>query len=60
LQEWVAEVVAQAEEAKKQTAQTRLECAGLMSEEVTTQTVDTIKEKTTQTLTKAAELHEKL
>jgi hypothetical protein len=49
LQEWVAEVLAQAEEARKQTTQTQLECIGLMSEEVATQTTNTIKEKTAGT-----------
>jgi hypothetical protein len=46
LQERVAEVLAQAEEAKTQIAQTQAECAGLISNEVAVQTVDTIKEKT--------------
>jgi hypothetical protein len=58
LQERVAEVLAQVEEARNQTTQTQLECTGLMSEEVAAQTVDTIKEKTTQALTKAAKLQE--
>jgi hypothetical protein len=59
LQEWVAEILAQAEGAKTQIAQTQTECAGLLSDEVAVQVVDTIKEKTAQALTKAAELKEK-
>jgi hypothetical protein len=59
LQEWVAEVLAQAEVVKTQIAQTQAECAGLISDEVAAQVVDTIKEKTAQALTKAAELKEK-
>jgi hypothetical protein len=49
LQEQVAEVLAQAEEAKTQIAQTQAECAGLLSDEVAVQVVDTIKEKTAGT-----------
>jgi hypothetical protein len=59
LQERVAEVLAQAEGARTQITQTQLECVGLMSDEVAVQTVDTIKEKTAQALTKATELQEK-
>jgi peptidoglycan hydrolase CwlO-like protein len=59
LQEWVAEVLAQAEGARTQIAQTQAECAGLLSDEVAVQVVDTIKEKTMQALTKATELKEK-
>jgi chromosome segregation ATPase len=59
LQERVAEVLAQAEEAKTQIAQTQEECAGLISDEVAVQVVDTIKEKTAQAQTQAAELKEK-
>ena len=59
LKERVAEVLAQEEGARKQIAQTQLECIGLMSEEVETQTINTIKEKTAQALTKAIELQEK-
>jgi peptidoglycan hydrolase CwlO-like protein len=59
LQERVAEVLAQAEAARTQMAQTQAECAGLLSDEVAVQVVDTIKERTTQALTKAAELREK-
>ena len=58
MQEQVAKVLAQAEEAKKPIAQTQLECTRMMSEEVVAQTVDTIKEKTMQALTKATELQE--
>jgi hypothetical protein len=47
LQEGVAEVLAQAEGARTQIAQTQLECAGLLSDEVAVQIVETIKEKTT-------------
>jgi hypothetical protein len=59
LQEQVAEVLAQAEEAKTQIAQTQEECAGLLSDEVAVQVVDTIKEKTVQALTQATRLKEK-
>jgi hypothetical protein len=59
LQERVAEVLAQAEAARTQMAQTQAECAGLLSDEVAVQVVDTIKEKTAQALIKAAELREK-
>jgi hypothetical protein len=59
LQERVAEVLAQAEGDKTQIAQTQAECAGLLSDEVAVQVVDTIKEKTAQALTKATELKEK-
>jgi uncharacterized coiled-coil DUF342 family protein len=59
LQERVAEVLAQAEEAKTQIAQTQAECVGLISDEVAVQVVDTIKEKTVQAQTQAAELKEK-
>jgi hypothetical protein len=59
LQEWVAEVLVQAEGAKTQITQTHLECVGLMSDEVAVQTVDTIKEKIVQALTKETELQEK-
>jgi DNA repair exonuclease SbcCD ATPase subunit len=59
LQERVAEVLAQAEEAKTQIAQTQAECRELVSDEVTAQVVDTIKEKTVQAQTQATELKEK-
>jgi hypothetical protein len=59
LQERIAAILEQAEEARTQSAQTQLECAGLISKEVAAQTVDIIKEKTAQALTKAAELQEK-
>jgi hypothetical protein len=40
-------------------AQTREECAGLLSDKVASQVVETIKEKTTQPLTTTIELREK-
>jgi chromosome segregation ATPase len=46
LQERVAEVIAQVEEAKTHIAQTQAECAGLISDEIAAQIVDTLKEKT--------------
>jgi hypothetical protein len=46
LQEWVAEVLAQEEEAKAQIAQTQAECVELISDEIPVQIVDTLKEKT--------------
>ena len=58
LQEWIAEVLAQVEEARNQIEQTQLECAGLMSKEVESQRVDTIKDKTAQTLTKTTKFQE--
>jgi hypothetical protein len=51
LQERVAEVLEQEEEAKTHIAQTQQECEGLISDEVAVQVVDTIKEKTAQALT---------
>jgi hypothetical protein len=59
LQERVAEILTQAEGDKIQIAQTQTECAGLLSNEVAVQVVDTIKEKTAQALTKVAELKKK-
>ena len=59
LQEQVAEVLAQAEEAKIQITQTQVECVGLLSDEVAVQVVDTIKDKTVQALTQTTELEEK-
>jgi hypothetical protein len=59
LQEWVAEVLEQEEGARTQIAQTQAECAGLLSDEVEIQVMDTIKEKTAQALIKAPELKEK-
>jgi len=56
LQEWVVEILAQAEGAKTQIAQTRTKCAGLLSNEVAVQVVETIKEKTAQALTKETKL----
>jgi hypothetical protein len=53
LQERVAEVIAQAEEAKTHIAQTQAECAGLISDEIAVQIVDTLKEKTAQAQTQA-------
>jgi hypothetical protein len=40
-------------------AQTQAECAGLLSDKVEVQVVDTIKEKTSQALIKVAKLREK-
>jgi hypothetical protein len=48
LQEWVAEVLAQEEEAKAHIAQTQEECVELISDEIAVQIVDTLKEKTAQ------------
>jgi predicted nucleic acid-binding Zn-ribbon protein len=59
LQEWVAEFIAQEEEAKTHIAQTQAECTGLISDEIAVQIVDTIKEKTAQVQTQATELKEK-
>jgi peptidoglycan hydrolase CwlO-like protein len=59
LQEWVAEVLAQAEEAKEHIAQTQAECVELISDEIAVQIVDTLKEKTAQAQTQATELKEK-
>jgi predicted nucleic acid-binding Zn-ribbon protein len=60
LKERVEKVIAQAKGAKTQIAHTQEECAGLLSDEVAVQVVDTINEKTMQALTQAAELKEKL
>jgi hypothetical protein len=59
LQEQVAEVIAQAEEEKKNMEKIQLECAQMINEEVTTQVVDTLKENTTQVQTQTKELIEK-
>jgi hypothetical protein len=59
LQERVANVLAQAEEAKTHITQTQVECAGLISHEVAVQVVDTIKEKTVHLLKQVVELKEK-
>jgi hypothetical protein len=59
LQEWVAEVLAQAEEAKTHIAQTQAECVELIIDEIAVQIVDTLKEKTAQAQTQATELKEK-
>jgi hypothetical protein len=59
LQEKVAEVLAQAEEAKTQIAQTQKDCVGLLSDKVAVQVMETIKDKTVQALTQIAELNEK-
>ena len=59
LQERVAEVIAQAEEAKKYMAQNQAECAGLISDKIAVQTIDDFKEKIVQAQTQAAELREK-
>jgi peptidoglycan hydrolase CwlO-like protein len=48
LQEWVEEVLAQAEESKAHIAQTQEKCMELISIEIAVQIVDTLKEKTTQ------------
>jgi hypothetical protein len=48
LQEWVVEVLAQAEEAKAHIEQTQAECVELISDETAIQIVDTLKEKTMQ------------
>jgi len=58
LQEWVAEVLAQAEEAKTHIAQTQEECMELVSDKNAAQIVDTLKEKTAQAHTQATELKE--
>jgi hypothetical protein len=58
LQERIAVVLEQAEEARTQSTWTQLECTGLISEEVAVKIVNIIKEKTAQALTKAAELQE--
>jgi hypothetical protein len=59
LQEWVAEFLAQAEEAKAHIAQTQEECVELINDKIAVQIVDTLKEKTVQAQTQAAELKEK-
>jgi chromosome segregation ATPase len=59
LQEQVAEVLEQAEEDKTQITQTQEKLAGLLSDEVAVQVVDTIREKTTQVQTQVVALKEK-
>ena len=58
LQEWVAQVLAQAEEDKERIAQTQAECVEMISDEIEIQIVDTLKEKTAQAHTQATELKE--
>jgi hypothetical protein len=48
LQERETEVISQAEEAKMNMAQTQVECARMVSDEIVVQVLDTLKEKTTQ------------
>jgi hypothetical protein len=59
LQEWVVEFLAQVEESKAHIAQTQAECMELISDEITVQIVDTLKENTAQAQTRAKELKEK-
>jgi peptidoglycan hydrolase CwlO-like protein len=59
LQEQVEEVLAQVEEAKAHITQTQEECVELISDDITVQIVDTLKEKTVQAQTQAADLKEK-
>jgi hypothetical protein len=59
LQELAAEVIAQAEEAKKNMAQIQAECTEMINEEITMQVLDALREKTTQAQTQARELTEK-
>jgi DNA repair exonuclease SbcCD ATPase subunit len=59
LQERAAEVIAQAEEAKKNMAQTQAECTEMISDEIAVQVLDALREKTTQAQTQAKELTEK-
>jgi predicted nucleic acid-binding Zn-ribbon protein len=47
LQEQVEEVIAKAMEAKTHMAQTQVECAGLISDEIVVETIDALKEKIT-------------
>jgi hypothetical protein len=48
LQELAVEVIAQEEEEKKNMAQTQAECTEMIREEITTQVLDALKEKTMQ------------
>ena len=59
LQERVEEFLAQAEEAKEHITQTQEEFMELINDEIAVQIVDTLKEKTVQVQTRAAELKEK-
>jgi hypothetical protein len=59
LQERVAEILAQEEEAKTQISQTQAECVELINDKILVQTVDTLKDKTTQAQTQASKLKEK-
>jgi hypothetical protein len=58
LQEWIAEVLTQAEEAKTKIAQTQAECVELISDKIVVHIVDTLKEKIMQAQTQVVELRE--
>jgi hypothetical protein len=59
LQERKAEVIAQAEDANKNMAQTQAECADMISDEIAVQVLDALREKTMKAQTRAKELTEK-
>jgi hypothetical protein len=59
LQERVVEVLSRVEEAETDIAYTQAECARLIWDEIAAQIVNTLKEKTMQAQTQAAELKEK-
>jgi hypothetical protein len=53
------EVIVQVEYAKKNMAQTQVECVEMINDEIVVQVLDTLKEKTMQAQTQAKELTEK-
>jgi uncharacterized coiled-coil DUF342 family protein len=59
LQERAAEVIAQAEDTKKNMAQTQAECTEMINDEIAVQVLDALREKTVQAQTQAKELTEK-
>jgi hypothetical protein len=59
LQERTTTVIAQAEETKKNMAQTQVECVEMINDEIAVQVLGALREKTVQAHTQAKELTEK-
>ena len=55
LQQRVEEVIAQGEDSKKNMARTQVECGDMISDEIASQALDTLREKIVQAQTKANE-----
>jgi hypothetical protein len=56
LQEWVAKVIALVEDAKNNMAQTHVECARMISDNIAVQVLEALKGKTTHAQTQGKEL----